>query len=95
MTTRIQLPPGCSGLDSRDGTRYTASRPGGSVVIEDQHAAEMKRSKRSRDSSSGLLSLKQSFSFGTREGRRCETCRRTWNGWSFTCPKCGADTVPE
>ncbi len=92
MSVRVKLPPGCSGVDSRDGTKYTSNRPGGTVTINDQHAAEMSRSKRT-GSDNGMLSLKESWSFGTRTGRWCGTCRRLWNSWSIVCPKCGRDTV--
>ncbi len=92
MSVRVKLPPGCSGVDSRDGTKYTAARPGGTVVVEDQHAAEMARSKRT-GSDNGMLSLKEGWSFGTKGSRWCEACRRLWNSWSLTCPRCGEGTA--
>jgi len=94
MPTRIQLPPGCNGLDARDGTRYNATKPGGSVVVEDRHADQLTRSSNS-NTASGLLSAKQALSFGTRAGRWCTSCRRLWNAWNAACPRCGGQTEAE
>lgn len=90
---RVKLPPGCNGLTSRiDGTTYTG-KPGTAISIADHHAAEMGISKRT-GSDNGLLSLKEGWSFGTKAGRWCAACRRLWNSWSVTCPRCGEATAP-
>ncbi|MFK0203678.1 hypothetical protein [Streptomyces lavendulae] len=89
MPARVHLPPGCSGLDFRDGTRYTASRPGGTVVVRDAHAAAVNAGPRREN---GLLSARGAISVATKRGRWCSGCRRLWNAWSTTCPRCSADT---
>jgi hypothetical protein len=94
MSTRVQLPQGCTGLDTRDGKRYNATRPGGSVVVEDRHAAELAKSSNS-NRSMGLLSARQPLSFGTKAGRWCAECRRLWNAWNDRCPRCGESTSSE
>jgi hypothetical protein len=91
MPTRVQLPKGCTGLDARDGKRYDATRPGGSVVIEDRHASQLAASANS-NRSTGLLSANQPLSFGTKAGRWCAACRRLWNVWNDSCPRCGGST---
>lgn len=100
MSVRVKLPgepgkPGCVGLQSRDGTVYEG-KPGGTVTIDDRHAAEMASSKRT-GSDNGLISLKEGWSFGTKTGRLCgRACSRAvWNSWSLTCPRCGYDTVEQ
>lgn len=87
---RVNLPPGCSGLDCKDGTKYTASRPGGSVDVEDRHARAINGGQYGQQ---GFISAKGAQSFGTRRGMYCEPCKRLWNAWSATCPRCGASTV--
>jgi hypothetical protein len=86
MPTRVTVPPGCRGLDSRDGTKYKATRSGTVTIDDDRHVSELKRS-------GGLmLSSQETWSFGTKTGRWCASCGRMWNAWSVTCPKCGRDT---
>ena len=41
---------------------------------------------------SGTMRGGPQFSFGTREGRYCEPCKREWNVWSEACPRCGRAT---
>lgn len=91
MSVRVNLPPGCSGFDCKDGTRYTASRKGGTVEVEDRHARAINGGQYGQ---AGFISASASWSFGTREGRECRSCRRVWNVWSLICPRCEGDTVP-
>lgn len=90
MTTKVQLPPGCSGFDCKDGTKYTANRPGGQVEVSDRHASAINASQYAEQD---FISAKGQLSFGTKRGQECVACRRTWNAWNVTCPRCGADTV--
>lgn len=90
MATKVQLPPGCKGFDCKDGTKYTADRAGGSVMMEDRHAAALNKSQYADQD---FISGKGAQSFGTKRGQRCESCGRTWNAWNKTCPKCGAETI--
>lgn len=90
MSVKVQLPPGCSGLDCKDGTRYTASRPGGSISVDDRHASAINGGQYG---DTGLVSAKGAVSFGTKRGQWCRACRRLWNAWNHECPKCGTETV--
>lgn len=90
MTT-VRLPSGCTGLDMADGATYTASKQGGTVDMDADHARAINRGWYGQ---SGTMRGGPQFSFATREGRRCAPCKRTWNVWSFVCPRCGADTQP-
>lgn len=92
MSVKVQLPPGCSGFDCKDGTKYTAARPGGSVTVEDRHAHAINTGQFGQQ---GLVSAKGAQSFGTKRGRRCTPCKRLWNAWSAQCPRCGAPTTEE
>lgn len=94
MTVRVNLPPGCEGLNMQDGKRYTAASAGGHVDVEDRHAAAIDRLSTGGDA--GLVSGGRFRSFiGTRRGRWCPACSRVWNAWSHECPRCGADTVED
>ncbi len=92
MSQRVNLPPGCSGFDAKDGTKYKANKPGGSVVISDRHAAALDSSQYADQ---GFISAKGAVAFGTRQGMVCAPCIRTWNAWNTVCPSCGGVTVPE
>ena len=92
MSVKVQLPPGCSGLDCKDGTKYTAGRPGGSVTVDDRHASAINTGQYG---DTGLVSAKGAVSFGTKRGQRCTSCNRTWNAWNTLCPKCGTKTVAD
>lgn len=91
MTVKVQLPPGCSGFDCKDGTKYTANKKGGMVEVSDRHA---KAINQGQYGDTGFISAKGALSFGTKEGRWCKPCLRLWNSWSKECPKCGVATVP-
>lgn len=92
MSTKVQLPPGCSGFDCKDGTKYSASRPGGSVTVDDRHASAINTGQYG---DTGLVSAKGALSFGTKRGQWCRACHRLWNAWNHECPKCGTATVAE
>lgn len=79
---RIQLPEGARAVDSSG--RYTA-RPGDQVTVSPGHAAAIHRYAQRRPTG-------DRHSFGTRISRWCATCRRLWNAWNTTCPRCGAET---
>jgi hypothetical protein len=92
MSQRVNLPPGCSGFDCKDGTKYKADKPGGSVVISDRHADAVNKSQFKEQD---FISAQSLQSFGTKVGRYCQKCRRLWNAWNDTCPRCGEATVEE
>lgn len=90
MVQKVNLPPGCSGFDAKDGTKYTASKPGGTVEVSDRHAAALNKSQYAEQD---FIKAGAGWSFGTQQGRACAPCGRTWNAWNDVCPKCGAETV--
>jgi hypothetical protein len=90
MAVKVNLPPGCTGFDCKDGTKYNATRPGGSVVLEDRHARAVNNGQFGEK---GLVSAKGAESFGTKTGKYCEPCNRTWNSWTTSCNRCGAETT--
>lgn len=89
MSVKVNLPPGCSGFDCKDGTKYTANRPGGSVVVSDRHASSLNKSQYAEQD---FISGKGSQSFGTKIGMECPKCHRLWNVWNTRCPKCDVET---
>ena len=89
MSVKVNLPPGCRGFDCKDGTKYTSAKPGGSIEVEDRHAAAINKGQFGE---TGLVVAKGSQSFGTKRGQECKPCGRIWNAWNDTCPRCGAPT---
>ena len=87
----VTLPPGCTGLDGADGSKTPPARPGSTIEVSSQNARYLKNSWYGQ---TGVITG-TGFSFSTKDGRRCEPCRRSWNSWSLVCPKCGRDTEPE
>jgi len=91
MGTKVNLPPGCSGFDCKDGTKYTAAKPGGTIEVSSRHA---KAINSGQFGDTGLVRADGAVSFGTKKGRECSACARVWNVWSKQCPRCGGDTAP-
>ena len=91
MSKKIQLPPGCGGFTSADGSRYDA-KPGTSVEVSDEHAARLRHSAHT---SIGMITVDPGTAIGTKKGRYCPPCHRLWQAWSARCPRCGSPTVPE
>lgn len=90
MAATVTLPPGCTGLDMQDGTRYTATKAShGTIQVADAHAAAINRGYYG---SAGIMHAGQRLSFGTRRGQLCVPCNRLWNAWNTSCPRCGAAT---
>lgn len=84
---RVTLPEGARTVAMNGSDRYTA-RTGDTVTVTSGQAAAIEKFRRSHPTAG------ERFAFGTKAGRRCGPCARTWNAWSSTCPRCGADTVP-
>lgn len=91
MSVRVNLPPGCSGFNCKDGTRYKADRAGGAVTVSDRHAKAINEGQFGQK---GFINATGALSFGTKKGMRCEPCGRVWNAWNDQCPRCGTETVP-
>lgn len=93
--TRVNLPPGCMGFKAQDGTRYVA-KPGTFVDVADHHLAALKTNSYAQG---GLVDAgpEKLFVKGGPQGRWCPACpcNTIHHSWTKTCPRCGADTVPE
>jgi len=92
MTRQVRLPPGCSGLQMEDGTRYK-DRPGGMITVSDDHAAAINRMD--GNGTAGLVSAPEGEFLRSRNGRKCTACNRKWMPWVEHCHRCGAQTEPE
>lgn len=91
--TRVNLPPGCTGFDAKDGTKYTANRPGGAVEVSERHAKAIETGQFGGDGN--MLTASGAVFVGTQKGRQCTHCanRQVWNVWNLECPRCGEPTV--
>ena len=85
---KVSVPDGCQGLDMEDGTAYKARA--GQVEVTDDHARALRRGYYGQ---SGMITT-QSTQLGTKAGRWCAPCKRTWQAWSLECPRCGKPTTP-
>src|SRR5689334_442745 len=85
---RVTLPAGCTGLDFADGAKTPEQKQGTSIEVSDKNAHYLAKSWYGQN---GVISA-TGYSFGTKGTRRCEPCRRDWNSWSATCPRCGLPT---
>lgn len=95
MGVKVNLPPGCAGLDLKDGSRYNARRaPGGGRMVEvsERHARAINSGQFGEQ---GLMDAHERSQIGTKKGRWCKPCGRIWQAWTTTCHKCGGETVPE
>jgi hypothetical protein len=91
MPVRVQLPPGCESLKF-PGSKPYYGKPGGSVVVADEHAAQIRTSGNGQ---LGIISGRMTAAVGTRAGRWCAPCRFLAQAWSTSCPRCGAETTEE
>jgi hypothetical protein len=89
--TQVRLPDGCGGLKLEDGTKYKAPKRGGVVDVEPAHARAITK----QYGSLGIMTGGMTFRIGTKRGRVCAPCGRTWNAWNDFCPRCSAETEEE
>ena len=90
---QVNLPPGCKSLAMEDGTRYTASRGGGTVNVTHSHAVAINKMPGNGDA--GLVTAHFRAFGGTKAGRTCPCSLTVWNSWTKICPRCGEATTPE
>jgi len=95
---RINLPPGCGGF--KDGERrILAERGPGSFVNLDDGDPQLHKLRNQDYASAGLVDAGPEKFFPDKskvtEGRWCLDCTRLWFKWSWTCPRCGENTIPE
>jgi hypothetical protein len=92
---KVNLPPGCVGFKADDGTRYMA-KPGTHVDVAEHHMAALKNQDYA---SAGLVDAgaEKIVVHGGPEGRWCPECpcNTIYHSWTKSCPRCGAETVPE
>jgi len=86
---KVNLPEGCYGLSFEDGSKVDG-KSGQPVEVTDAQASAIGKSWNNR---SGVLNTNARLSFGTKKGKLCSPCKRMWNAWSDTCPRCGEDTT--
>lgn len=75
-------------MDSSGAVFKTSSA--GVIDVPDAYMPELRSSNAARN---GIIGTSRSFSFGTRAGRRCEPCNRTWNAWTAECHTCHNPTT--
>jgi hypothetical protein len=86
-TTRVELPPGCAGLDLPDGSILRPKELGGSVEVPDRYAQQAARALGKAPASLGFA--------GARMGPAtaiCGSCgfnRFCWADRPDVCPRCG------
>lgn len=88
--TRVVLPPGCTGLDMQDGTKYTAGRDG-MVHVDDRHATAIRNGWYGQ---TGVMVAAEPAVIATRRTQWCSCTPggRAWNAWTTHCPRCGEPT---
>jgi hypothetical protein len=90
--TRVNLPPGCYGIEVA-GYKSRRVKPGSHLDIDNPRVARL--IGKSSNTELGIISNKELVGIGTKAGRWCKPCKRLWQAWSETCPKCGLETEPE
>ena len=94
---RINLPDGCFGFADGDRKIRAEHGPGGFFVNLEDGDPQLKKLRNQDYASAGLVDAgpEKFYTLRKDDGRWCPPCRRVWQRWSHTCPKCGRDTVPE
>lgn len=81
---RLELPPGCTGLDHPSGGTYRPSERGGAVTVDDPvFAASARQAGLSR-----LGDVSVGFGSAAVAGVVCEVCGHERWPWQEECPKC-------
>lgn len=93
---RVHLPPGCLGFADGDRKYLGVNGPGSYVNLEDG-SAQLAKLRGQGYASAGLVDAgpEKFFTIRRDDGRWCRPCRRVWNRWNGTCPRCGLETLPE
>ena len=86
-TTRVELPPGCAGLDMPDGSILRPKELGGAVEVPAPYAAQAARALGKAAPSIGFVRAQI-------PGVVCGTCgfhRFAWSDRPDICPRCGLE----
>jgi len=96
---RVLLPPGCAGFGDGDRKYMARNGPGSFVTLDDTDPVERRALQKLKGQDyhqAGLVTGEEKFFAVTKDdGRWCKPCRRLWNRWNSSCPKCGEETVSE
>lgn len=87
----LRVPPGCTGLQMEDGSRYNASRSGRLVVDRPDHVKQIMRAS---EASSGPIAHAMYGAPSGVETRHCPECAFIGYGWQSDCPKGHGPMVP-
>lgn len=87
--TDYSVPPGCTGLQMQDGTRYPATRTGRVVVDNANHAKHIERVS----GNGGGHIHRSTGGIPVTNSKHCPTCRFVGYGWQSTCPRDGSPLV--
>lgn len=82
--TELRVPPGCTGLQMDDGSRYDASRTGRLTVDRPEHVRQI--IKASESSGGPIANAVYGAPTGTAT-RHCPECSFIGYGWQQRCPK--------
>lgn len=88
MSTRVKLPPGCTGFRKASDNSVIDGKSGGTVTLE---GPDEKSLLKSQHRAIGLVTP-ETWTIGTKKGRYCVPCSRMWQAWSEVCPRCGCET---
>jgi hypothetical protein len=77
----FRVPPGCTGLTFKDGSRVNANRDG-RVVVDEKHASAIEKADPSR------RIHRISYNATRAPGRECR-CGFMAYRWQSSCPRCG------
>ena len=79
---RVELPPGCEGIDTPDRSRTYSGRRGESALVDDPHYARQLQA-------AGMRILpSRAIGFSNAPGWDC-TCGRSNFAWAEKCSGCG------
>lgn len=87
----LRVPPGCTGLQMDDGSRYDASRSGRLTVDRPEHIRQI--IKASEASGGPIANAVYGAPVGTAT-RHCPECTFIGYGWQSQCPKGHGEMVP-
>jgi len=75
-----------------DGKLYRASRPGGKIVVSDQHGDDINKLRGNGEG--GLINADGGiYGAGAIGGRICSCSPTIYYEWTKSCPRCGKETT--
>jgi hypothetical protein len=80
----LRVPPGCTGLQMEDGSRYDASRSGRLTVDRPEH---VKAIMKASEASGGPIARAIHGAPSGTSSRYCPECTFIGYGWQRDCPK--------